>query len=227
MHTALLLGLVGVAAALPSLSTHKDQSAQPCVVSPGVHVIAARGSTEAQGEGDLQSVSDLITAAVPGSDSIGVIYPAELIPYETSENEGVKNMTAMIQAYATQCPDSHMVLLGYSQGGQIVGDVLGGASYSDLPPLGSEFTRNVVAAVQFGDPAHVGGKSYDVGTGDDDGLFARGDTAALDAYADILQSWCDKNDIFCDSGLSVSVHTSEVQTNAEAAAQFVIGKANA
>ena len=101
----------------------------------GVHIIAARGSTEPQGEGPLQNVSSLIESSIAGSDDMAVIYPADLIPYDSSEESGVTNMTNMITSYVSACPDSKIVLLGYSQGGQIVGDVLGGGSYGGTPPL--------------------------------------------------------------------------------------------
>lgn len=44
-------------------------------------------------------------------------------------------MTDMITSYVQRCPTSMIVLLGFSQGGQIVGDVLGGGSYQSTPPL--------------------------------------------------------------------------------------------
>ena len=128
---ALTLGLAGSALAAPFL--HSVRQSGGCAT--GVHIIAARGSTEPQGEGPLQNVSALIEQSIPGSTDAAVVYPAELVPYESSEESGVTNMTQMLTSYVQQCPNSKVVLLGYSQGGQIVGDVLGGGSYGGTPPI--------------------------------------------------------------------------------------------
>jgi Cutinase len=124
------LALAGQALGAPFL-----HSARQSGCASGVHIIAARGSTEPQGEGPLQNVSSLIEQSIPGSNDIAVVYPADLVPYESSEEQGVTNMTNMITSYVQQCPTGKIVLLGYSQGGQIVTDVLGGGSYGGTPPL--------------------------------------------------------------------------------------------
>jgi len=212
------------ALAASALAAPFQASPRQVSCASGVHIIAARGSTEPQGEGPLQNVSSLIEASIPGSDDIAVVYPADLVPYESSEEAGVTNMTQEITSYVQQCPNSKIVLLGYSQGGQIVGDILGGGSYSSTPPLPyATYSKNIVAAVQFGDPAFVVGKPYDKGTATKSGLFARSDTTALDQWSNVLASFCMDHDLFCASGDSVSVHTSEVQTNQNAAAAFVVG----
>ena len=110
----------------------------------GVHIIAARGSEEDPGEGKCQSVSDLIKAAVPGSDDVAVDFPATLLTYESSESSGVANMAGQIQNYTAACPNTKIMLVGFSQGGHIVGDVLGGGTFGDPPsaPLASQFTKN-------------------------------------------------------------------------------------
>lgn len=117
-----LLPLLPLALALPTTQPtpfgpliSPRQTVTNCTAASAFHIIAARGSTEPQGEGPLQDVSALIEAAVPGSDDIGVVYPATLLPYDSSEEAGVLNMTLMIQQYVASCPDSRIVLLGYSQ----------------------------------------------------------------------------------------------------------------
>lgn len=80
----------------------------------------------------------------------------------------------------------------------------------------------VVAAIQFGDPAHVYPEPYDKGTSTSNGTFAREDTTALDQWSSVLASVCDSSDLFCDSGSSVSTHEQEVQTSTEAAVAFVV-----
>ena len=47
-------------------------------------------------------------------------------PYCESVTEGAANGIKQITAYNERCPDAKLVVSGYSQGGQVVGDVLGG-----------------------------------------------------------------------------------------------------
>lgn len=91
-----------------------------------VHVFLARGNNEPypgrQGK--------LITAICSGLDScdyedIQFYNPLES-PYCDSVMEGAKNGNSQIVAYNEKCPDSMLVVSGYSQGGHVVGDVLGG-----------------------------------------------------------------------------------------------------
>jgi len=216
----LTLALAGTTLAAPFL--HSPRQSGGC--ASGVHIIAARGSTEPQGEGPLQNVSALIEQSIPGSDDAAVIYPADLVPYESSEEQGVTNMTQMITSYVQQCPSAKIVLLGYSQGGQIVGDILNGGSYGGTPPIDyNTYSKNIVAAVTFADPAFVIGKPYDKGTATKSGRFARKDTTNMDKWSGVLANWCDDHDFFCASGDSIPVHTSEVQNNGRAAAAFVVG----
>ena len=136
----ILLSLLSLSVARPLDSIIPRQTA----CAAGVHIIAARGSEEDPGEGKCQSVSDLIKAAVPNSDDVAVVFPATLLEYESSESTGVANMAGQIQNYTQACPNTKIMLIGFSQGGQIVGDVLGGGSFGSPPsaPLASQFTKN-------------------------------------------------------------------------------------
>ncbi|BGO98882.1 hypothetical protein NBRC10513v2_003284 [Rhodotorula toruloides] len=94
----------------------------------GVHIIVARASTEAAGEGIIGQVATQVKNQIPGSSSEAISYPATLYNYLASESAGVAAMTAAIQSYTQRCPDSKIVLMGYSQGAQVVGDSLCGSS---------------------------------------------------------------------------------------------------
>ena len=241
MHALPILAAAAAAAAMPTPSN------STCAF--GVHIIAARGTTNAPGEGPLQKVSGLIGLAVPGSTDAGVVYPAVYWPYAQSLAYGVGNMTEEIRDYTTNCPDTKIVLTGYSQGAQVIGDLLGGGALS--VPIQKEWMRNgnhltlinkwetdevVIAALQFADPAHVKDKTYNVGTGTHSGVsplptqkmklivkrFARKNTTLIDEYADVIQSYCDKNDVFCDSGTSAGVHTETVPNHTADAVEFVV-----
>ena len=130
-----LLSLAPLALAAPLL-----ESRQGC--PSGVHIIAARGSTEAPGEGKLQELSDDIGAQIPGSTNEAVIYPATLLPYESSEETGVTDMTQLITNFVAKCPSAQIILTGFSQGAQIVGDVLGGGSFTGTAPLPEQYRQN-------------------------------------------------------------------------------------
>lgn len=92
------------------------------------HIIVTRASTEAQGPGILAAVANAVISACPGSDLAYNPYPALLDPYLPSEAQGVGNLTELVTDYQTCCPQSRMVLMGYSQGAQVTADFLCGTS---------------------------------------------------------------------------------------------------
>jgi hypothetical protein len=58
-------------------------------------------------------------AAIPDSDMISLLYPAIYEPYKPSQIEGVEALALAVWQYAAFCPDTKMILLGYSQVSQI------------------------------------------------------------------------------------------------------------
>jgi len=81
----------------------------------------------------------------------------------------------------------------------------------------------VNAIIQMGDPRHVVGQSFDVGTSFRNGLFPR---LPSQEYSSTLQpriqSFCDFNDPFCDSGFDTTVHLTYLERYQNQAAQFVL-----
>lgn len=125
-----------LSAALALLSATLPLTSGTAIVTPrqatgdancqSVHIFLARGNNEPypgrQGK--------LVTAICDGLDScdyedIQFYNPLEA-PYCQSIEEGAANGTAQITAYNKRCPDAKLVVSGYSQGGHVVGDVLGG-----------------------------------------------------------------------------------------------------
>lgn len=80
-----------------------------------VHIIVARASTEAAGVGMMGSLATLVQKAVPGTTIDAVDYPAEMLAYSTSSAEGTAALSAQLTNYVGRCPDSKVVLMGYSQ----------------------------------------------------------------------------------------------------------------
>lgn len=107
---------------------------RPC--PKGVHIIAARGSQEDAGPGRIGELAQHIISRVPDSDIRSVNYPAKFDDdesYAHSEHQGTLAMTRLVRNYVEMCRHSKVVLLGFSQGAQVVGDVLCGSS-SDMTP---------------------------------------------------------------------------------------------
>jgi hypothetical protein len=98
-------------ALLPSSNTGASTAA-PCAP---VHIIVARASGEAPGEGTISSLSTLLKQKIPGATSEALVYPAKM-PYSGSIPVGVANMKTAIAKYTQACPTGKLVLLGYSQG---------------------------------------------------------------------------------------------------------------
>jgi hypothetical protein len=190
-----------------------------------LHMIVARASLEAAGEGIIGAVVTQVQSSIPGSDSEAVIYPATLNNYVSSESAGVAGMQSLITSYEARCPSSKIALLGYSQGAQVVGDVLCGTSetlWNSTAPESAALSKNIIASVQMGDPTFVLNQAQDVGNATKGGIFKRNNTAACPSS--IMKSYCSFNDTFCDSGSSLPVHLSYVKVYGDVAAQWIVGK---
>lgn len=104
------------------------QERQSC---PGVHVFGARETTVSPGFGSSGTVVNLITGTYSGSTSEAISYPAcggqascGSVSYANSVKQGVAAVVSAVNAYNTKCPNTSLVLVGYSQGGQIFDDAL-------------------------------------------------------------------------------------------------------
>lgn len=172
-------------------------SAQPC---PDVEVVFARGTSEPPGVGRVgQALADQLRNQLGGRTvgTYGVIYPASY-DFFTS-GDGAVDATNRISTMASQCPNTRIVLGGYSQGAAVV-DMLAG-----VPPLGNRIgdvglarplpgglNGNIAAVAVFGNPATKFGNP----------VSARGSFAgkALDLCAD--------GDPICSDGRNPFAHTS-------------------
>ena len=201
-----------------ALSLHPRDTNTSCAT---LHMIVARGSLESQGEGATAAVANDVQSQIPGSDSEAVVYPATLENYVYSESDGVAAMTSLITSYEARCPNSKIALLGYSQGAQVVGDVLCGTSETYWNSTAPVMSKNIIASIQFGDPSFVLNQPQDVGNATKGGIFPRNNTAACPTS--IMKSYCNFNDTFCDSGSSLKVHESYIYVYGDAATQWIVG----
>jgi acetylxylan esterase len=196
-----------------------------------VHVITARGSTEASGEGSTGAlVSQIVNASDQTVSRAAVDYPATLTNYARSAAAGVSALTTQLTRQVGQCPDQEIVLTGFSQGAHVVLDVLGGGGGGVLgsatPPISASIASHVTAVATFGDPRHVVDQPFDVGTSTRDGLFPRSaaQLRTLAGFANRIQAFCDSGDTFCDKGLSIAVHSTYLDRHQDDAATFVLDK---
>jgi hypothetical protein len=112
--------------AILSLSLASFTQAQTCTPCDDVHFFLARGNNEPY----PGRQGDLVAATCDGLASCGyenLIYSALFTDLSCQTTyDGVLAGFKQLTSYAERCPKSKLILSGYSQGGQIVADILGG-----------------------------------------------------------------------------------------------------
>ena len=144
--------LMGSVAGIPTAA------AEPC---PDVQVIFARGTFEPAGVGVTgQAFVDALTGKLGGKsiDVYPVNYPASL-DFATAA-DGVIDASNKIRDVAASCPNTKMVLGGYSQGAAVVAyttedSVPPGFNLPDgiTGPMAPEVANHVAAVALFGKPS--------------------------------------------------------------------------
>jgi acetylxylan esterase len=109
MKTTLIVGVLG---GLVAGSAILDKRQTGC---SSVHILVGRGSGEPKGEGATGRLSTTLKRSIAGATSEAVDYPAKLSPYPQSESTGVQAVKEQMTAYVKKCPQSKIVLMGYSQ----------------------------------------------------------------------------------------------------------------
>lgn len=127
---------------------------------PDVEIVFARGTTEAPGLGAMGQafVEDLRSRL--GGKTVGVYavdYPAS--PDFPTAVEGIADASTHVQQIAMNCPDTKLVLGGYSQGAAVMGFVTtelipDGVSLSEVPaPMPPDIADHVAAVALLGAPS--------------------------------------------------------------------------
>jgi cutinase len=135
-------------------------SASPC---PDVEVVFARATTEPPGIGEVgQAFVDSLRSQV-GNRSVGVYavnYPATE-DFGPSASAGANDASAHVQYTAANCPNTKMVLGGYSQGAAVAGYLTSDAVPAGftLPagltgPMPPMVADHVAAVALFGKPSN-------------------------------------------------------------------------
>lgn len=206
---------------------------------PSVHVFGARETTVSAGYGSSATVVDMVTSGYSGATSEAIDYPAcggqsscGGVSYADSAKQGVAAVVSAVNAYVEECPSTQIVLVGYSQGGQIMDDALcGGGDTAEgvtdtSVPLSSAAVAQIKAAIFMGDPRYVAGLSYEVGTCEASGFDAR--TAGFSCpSAAKIQSYCDAADPYCCNGSDATTHEGYGSEYGSQAYSFIQGKLTA
>jgi hypothetical protein len=213
------------------------------------HIFVARGSDEPY-PGRLGNLTSNICAAIGGSGDCGyedVEFPAKSSAWGQtawcdSATKGAKSGQDQMKAYSQKCPDSKLIVLGFSQGASVAQDMLGGgggpvfACEQDTNPAldaTSAPGSNVVAAVTFGAVVRSRDQNFTVGRGVNyDGTSARSPEhlQGLNAYADVLLDYCHYGDPICAVGSEpqdVNEHLNYFLQHNEEVVKWVSGMAKA
>ncbi|KAI8630309.1 Alpha/Beta hydrolase protein [Xylariaceae sp. FL1651] len=178
-----------------------------------LHIFLSRGNNEPY-PGRQGKLVDAICSGLDSCDYEDIDFDNALsVEYCSAVEAGRVAGIKQITAYAQKCPKSKLVVSGYSQGAQVVGDILGGgggtffqncfiASGGGLDPNSSP-GKNIAAALLFGDTRHTADQSYNVLEGAGiSGLFPRsgGQLAGLNEFSGVLRSYCQFDDPICAAG---------------------------
>lgn len=147
-----------LAATMGPFATAKAFAA-PAAPCPDVEVVFARGTFEAPGVGATgQAFVDALTSRLGAQtvDVYGVNYPASL-DFEAA-TAGIADASSRIENIAATCPDTKIVLGGYSQGAAVAGyttfdTVPAGLTLPEgIGPMPASVAPHVAAVVLFGTP---------------------------------------------------------------------------
>lgn len=167
MNVLKLLGAALVALGALPVASASPVSAQPC---PDVEVVFARGTFEPPGVGVTgQAFVDALRAqAAPRSvDAYPVNYPAsgdfgDRIAFARTVVDGIADAASHVEATAKNCPDTRIVVGGYSQGAVVAGFVTAADIPAEVPaeyrqyipdPMPPEVSDHVAAVVLIGKPS--------------------------------------------------------------------------
>jgi cutinase len=142
-------------------------SAQPC---PDIEIVFARGTSESPGVGGIgQAFVDSLRSQVDGREVAvyPVNYPAasdfnNRIEFARTVVDGIRDAGTRVESMAANCPNTRMVLGGFSQGAVVAGYVTAAVIPEEIPPEFRPFIPNpmppqvadhVAAVVLFGKPS--------------------------------------------------------------------------
>lgn len=202
--------------AMPPTVAAPAASAKPCA---DVEVIFARGSEEPPGVGKVgQAFVDALRATV--ADRSIAVYPVNYaaasglssgIDFDRSVIAGIRDEVSHIEWTALDCPDTQMVLGGYSQGAAVTGYATAQAVPAGLPdeltpelprPMPDVVADHVAAVILFGKPSTKFIRRYGAPP-----------VAVGPLYAAKTREYCARNDTVCDGADGIPLGHLDYPTN--------------
>jgi cutinase len=183
---------------------------------PGTAVVFARGTDEPPGIGCVgEAFVDSLRAQL--SDEQVAVYAVD---YPASHEfvkavDGATDARARIEAAAASCPDTAIVLGGYSQGAAVIDLITGPEddSFGFGRPLSDSAASHVAAVTVFGNPLT---------------RFGRPLTTWSRVYGAMAIDLCNGADPVCSDGSDVSAHSHYVEAGLpDQAAEYVEGRLRA
>lgn len=120
--------LIGGALTIPFNSDIDIPKRASC---PNIHVFGARETTASAGYGSSSTVVNDVLQAYSGSTAEAINYPAcggqascGSVSYSASVAQGIAAVASAVNSFNEQCPETQIVLVGYSQVCHILCDVL-------------------------------------------------------------------------------------------------------
>ncbi len=213
---ALLAGMATgglIAAGLIGLGTPAASAAPGC---SDVEVVFARGTAEAVGLGaEGQAFVDSLKSDLKGKtvSAYAVNYPASYDFMQAAD--GANDASAHVHATVASCPDTKIVLGGYSQGAAVVDFITAAAGpvfgFTNLMP--PEVADHVAAVVVLGNPS---------------AKFGRPLTALSPLYGPKTVDLCNGADPVCSPGDDRPAHSPFVEAGLTSqAAAFAAERVNA
>lgn len=178
---------------------------------PDVEVVFARGTDEPPGVGRVGQafVSSLRAQTRKDVNAYGVNYPASKDFLAAAD--GANDASNHIQHMADNCPNTKLVLGGYSQGAAVI-DIVTAAPFPGLgfrDPLPPDAADHVAAVALFGNPSGRAAGLMSALTPDFDGK-------TIDL--------CNAGDPICSDGNQWKAHLGYVPGMTNQAATFVAGR---
>ncbi|CCX13092.1 Similar to Acetylxylan esterase 2; acc. no. O59893 [Pyronema omphalodes CBS 100304] len=165
-----------------------------------IHMLIAHGSLELPGKGAIGRVaSAIIRLSRQQITRESINYPAFLIPYSRSSSLGTAAVKRQLIEYMDRCPQSKIVMMGYSQGAHII-----------------ENTRTKSLPFYKWETLDTPPATHTIKELPEKWTVSKG--------ANHFVSYCDSGDTFCDGGIDVLSHLVYVEKYGEEAVEWIVGK---
>ena len=217
-----VVGLALVTIVIPAWGLPADAQLSAAPTCTQAQLVGVRGSGD---QSDPRDLGDLIgplynslAAQLRDPSSLsyyGLPYPDQAIDwsvyasfnatYQNSKDQGDADLTNYLESTASSCPNEKLIVVGYSQGAHVVGDVF---SRGTVGALGGKVLNNVAAVELFGDPRFNSREPYDRGSFNvgRNGLLGARTPGDLTALGTKVRSWCRGGDIVCQGPGSAANH---------------------